>query len=227
MRFKKLHSWEVTPSDAVEIQKRLRSQVKIEPFDWSKARTVAGVDISYNRFSPTFYAAFVVLDARSMEIIDNGTAVVDVSFPYIPGLLSFREIPALIQAWEALATDPDVILVDGHGIAHPRRLGIASHLGLVLDKPTIGCGKSILAGTHAPLADVAGAHAPLVHRGERVGEVLRLKRGSNPVIVSPGHRTDLQSALTVVRACARGYKLPEPTRQAHLFVNHLRIEKSA
>jgi len=143
-------------------------------------------------------------------------------FPYVPGLLSFREIPALMKAWEQLSTQPDVLLADGHGIAHPRRLGIATHLGLLTDTPSIGCGKKILVGQHEPLPEDRGSHRPLIHAGETVGHALRTKHKVKPMYISPGHRIDLHGAREVALAAVGRYRMPEPTRQAHLLVNRLR-----
>ena len=146
------------------------------------------------------------------------------TMPYVPGLLSFRELPLVLTAWDRLRQKPDLVLVDGHGIAHPRGLGIASHLGLAIDRPTIGCAKSILVGRHEPLAPARGSMAPLVHHGETVGYAVRTKDKVNPVFVSCGHRVSQETAVRWVLECARGYRLPEPTRQAHLASNQLRRE---
>jgi deoxyribonuclease V len=177
-----------------------------------------------NRFSPDGYAAIVVLSVPDLEVVEVAGAKTALAMPYIPGLLSFREIPLLLEAWGKLQNKPDLLMVDGHGIAHPRRLGIAAHLGVYLDVPAIGCGKSILSGRHAPLAPERGAMAPLVHHNEVVGYALRTKNKVNPVFVSCGHRVSQETAVRWVLECARGYRLPEPTRQAHLASNQLRRE---
>jgi deoxyribonuclease V len=221
MNYRRLHSWDVTPTEAVRLQKQLRTQVRLEPFP-GQPRLIAGADISFNKYSKTVYAAFVVLDAFTLETVETANAIVEVKFPYVPGLLSFREIPPLLRAWEQLRSEPDVIVLDGQGIAHPRRLGIAAHIGLFLDRPTIGCAKSRLTGTFAEPGLKAGSWSPLVDRGETLGAVLRTKDRVNPVFISPGHRMDLESAVRIVRGTVRGYRIPEPTRQAHLWVNELR-----
>jgi deoxyribonuclease V len=147
--------------------------------------------------------------------------------PYVPGLLGFREIPALLAAWEKLRAKPDLVLVDGHGVAHPRRLGIAAHLGVMLDVPAIGVAKSVLVGGEdPPLADEPGAETPLVWRGERIGTALRTRRRSNPLYVSIGHRVSLETAVAWVRRATNTYRLPEPTRQAHLAANALRVAEA-
>lgn len=192
-----------------------------------KIRTIAGADISFNKYSPTVYAAFVVLDAVTMHVIAESSAIVDVTFPYIPGLLSFREIPPLLEAWRKLSVEPDVLVCDGQGIAHPRGLGIASHMGLVVDKPTIGCAKSVLVGKFEDLDIEAGSTAPMMYKEKQVGVALRTKTKVNPVFVSPGNLMDFESAVQIMMSCVRGYRIPEPTRQAHLLVNRIRQEAMA
>lgn len=195
-------------SDAIRIQKRLRSRVirrgTVRP------RIVAGADVSYK--GDVARAVFVVM--RDLEPIEQVIVTEKVPFPYIPGLLSFREIPPLLSAWRKVKATPDVIIVDGQGIAHPRRFGIASHLGLVLGVPTIGCAKSRLCGEHEEPAPKRGSWSPLTHKGELVGAALRTRDGCNVVYVSTGHRVGLESAISVVLACAPRYRLPEPQRLA-------------
>lgn len=223
MDFKELHDWNVKPGEAIAIQQKIRKQVRIESFT-KKVRLIAGADISYNRYSPVSYAAFVVLDAKTLEVVAEATAESRMDFPYIPGLLSFREVPSLLEAWQKLEVTPDVIVFDGQGIAHPRRLGIASHMGVVLDRPSIGCGKTLLCGHYEDLGEKAGSTSPLIDRGEQVGEALRTKNRTNPVFVSPGHRMDIESATRIILGCLGGYRIPEPTRQAHLLANRFRRE---
>lgn len=215
--------WNSTPAEAIKLQERLRQKVRIEPYK-GPLRLIGGADVSFNKYSPTIYAGFVVLDAKTMEVVDTSSAVLDVNFPYIPGLLSFREIPPLLKAWESLKTRPDVIVFDGQGIAHQRRLGIASHAGLILDMPSIGCAKSLLTGTYKEPSPLAGSSEPLYDRRhhDQIGVVLRTKRNVKPVFVSPGHRMDFESAMQILGACVRKHRIPEPTRQAHLFVNQVR-----
>jgi deoxyribonuclease V len=197
-----------SPSEAIQIQKQLSDQVIRK--GTLRPRVVAGADVSYK--GDVARAVFVVL--RGTELLEKVVVDERVPFPYIPGLLSFREIPPLLSAWKRLRTRPDAIIVDGQGIAHPRRLGIASHLGLVLDVPTIGCAKSRLCGEHEEPAPERGSWTPLIHKDERIGAALRTRDGCNVVYVSTGHRVGLKSAISVVLAWAPRYRLPEPQRLA-------------
>ncbi len=216
-----LHSWDLTPSEAVSVQKHLRSRVRLEPLR-QDIKTIAGADISYNKYSEVLYAGIVVLGLPDLRIVES-VGVRSISrFPYVPGLLSFREIPPLLEAWEKLQTKPDVLVLDGQGIAHPRRIGVASHIGVLLDWPTIGCAKSILVGGHGELALDTGSRSPLMDRGEQIGVALRTRKNVTPVYVSPGHLTDLDSAAELMLRTVTKNRLPEPTRQAHLLVNEIR-----
>lgn len=216
---------DLSPSEAVALQKKLKDQIQIRPMK-GPIRYIAGSDISFNKFSPTVYAGFVVLDFKTLKIVETASAVMDVTFPYIPGLLSFREIPPLLEAWKKLKISPDVLVFDGHGIAHPRRLGIAAHAGLLLKKPTIGCGKSLLTGVFEEPALEAGSESPLLDKKtkEQIGLVLRTKNKVKPIFVSPGHLMDFESARKIIQACVVKHRIPEPTRLAHLYVNQLRQE---
>lgn len=208
------HPWDVSPEEAVRIQKRLRDRVSHEnAFEWDEVRTVAGVDVSVR--DEQCRAAVVVLRYPDLKPVDRSVVRLPVTFPYIPGLLSFREGPAVLAAWTALETTPDLIVFDGQGIAHPRRFGIASHMGVILDVPSIGCAKSRLCGQHEDPAPEAGSTADLIHRGDLVGRVVRTRTHVRPVFVSVGHRVDLDTAVRWVLACCRGYRLPETTRWAH------------
>lgn len=222
-----LQRGDLTPLEAVEMQKRLAASVVREgvlhPRD---IRLVAGVDVSSSKDSDLLTAGVVVWDRESGMIVESASAQEKEYFPYVPGLLSFREIPVLLKAIERLRAVPDLWMVDGQGIAHPRRLGIASHLGLLLDRPTIGVAKSILCGTAGVPGDAKGSTSPLVHRGEEIGRLVRTRDNVRPLIVSLGHRIDLSSSVALVLDAARGYKLPEPTRLAHHFVNEVRRSAS-
>jgi deoxyribonuclease V len=222
-----MHSWNVTPAEAQAIQNRLRSEVRVEPLDVAALRTVAGADLSFDKGADTVFAGVVVLDLGTLAVVERVGICTRAPFPYIPGLLSFREAPPILEAWEKLAVRPDALICDGQGLAHPRRFGIACHLGLLLDLPTVGCAKSILVGHHGPVGDQPGDWAPLVHRGETVGAALRTRAGVSPVFVSVGHRCDLDSAIALVRRCGGRTRVPETTRHAHLFVNALRREALA
>ncbi len=208
------HPWELTPDEAVALQQRLRQAVREEPLAVEEVHHVAGVDAAYPQ--GRIRAAVAVLALPTLDLVDYAVAELEEPFPYVPGLLSLREVPAILRALEGLHVRPDVILVDGHGRAHPRRLGIASHLGVMLDWPTVGVAKSVLVGRPAGrLANEVGATVPLIHQGEIIGMGVRTRRGVKPVWVSVGHRADLPSAVALVLRCGRGYRLPEPTRWAH------------
>ena len=215
MRITNLHSWQVSPAQARDIQLRLAPQVSRNN-EVASPKFIAGVDISINRERGVARGAIVVLNYPELRLVETRVITGQIDFPYVPGLLSFREAPLTLAACEGISTTPDLILVDGQGIAHPRRFGLASHLGLFLDKPTIGCAKSLLCGSHKPPAEEAGSYSEVVDGGEVIGVALRTKTGSKPIYVSIGHRVDLESAIFWVKACCRGYRLPEPCRLAHL-----------
>ena len=220
-----MHSWDVSPQEAVAIQRTLRSQLRLHgtgPF-----ATVAGIDVAYDKSSKLMFAGVVVMSDDGRELLDHATATTNADFPYIPGLLSFREIPALIEAWQQLKTMPDCLICDGHGLAHPRRFGLACHLGLLLDRPSIGCAKSLLVGTYREPGKRRGSVAPLLDQGEQIGVVLRTKDGVAPVFVSQGDRIGLDAAVQTVLATCRGYRLPEPQRRAHLLVTKMRLTAKA
>jgi len=187
-------------------------------------RLVAGADVSYDRGSPVLYAAVVVLDAESLELVEIGAATLRATFPYVPGYLSFRELPALLAAFAQLLRRPDLVLCDGHGRAHPRRFGLACHLGVALDLPVIGCAKSRLVGTHRKPGPRRGAHVALCNGAERIGSVLRTRKGVAPVYVSVGHRVSLATARRLVLRFTPRFRVPEPIRAAHAEVNRLRRE---
>src|ERR671917_1941646 len=219
--YEKLHEWDVTPREAVELQKSLRERVRVTPLA-KKIETVAGADISFNKFDPVIYAAVVVLRLPSLEVVEEAGVVSETEFPYVPGLLSFRETPSLLEAWGKLKTEPHAVMFDGQGLAHPRRVGIASHVGLMLERPTLGCAKSVLVGKFEEPAPERGAWTPMVDKGETVGAAVRTKTRVQPVYVSPGHLIDLEGAVELTLRCDGGYRQPEPTRRAHLLVNALR-----
>jgi len=210
-----LHGWQVSIPQAFEIQRELAARVsQISEVD--KPRFIAGADISAGRAGDMATGAVVVMDYPALELVEVKTVNEKLTFPYIPGLLSFRESPLVLAACEKLTVTPDLILVDGQGLAHPRRLGLASHLGLLLDTPTVGCAKSRLCGRHQEPARTAGSYAELWDNGEVIGAVLRTKENTNPLYISIGHRVDLEAAIVWALACCRGYRIPEPLRLAHL-----------
>lgn len=216
------HSWSLSPAEAAALQQQLRERVILEPLG-QPIRFIGGADLSYNKGSDEFYAGIVVLDYDSMAVVAWSTVIRRSPFPYIPGLLSFREIPSLMDAWEQLPFRPGLIAFDGHGIAHPRRMGIASHFGLLVDVPTIGCAKKKLTGHYEEPPLRRGAFTPILDGGETLGFALCTKDKVKPVFVSPGHRVSLEQSRDIMLHCARGYRIPEPTRQAHLLVNRLRL----
>jgi deoxyribonuclease V len=222
--YEQLHDWAIRPREAVELQKRLRERVLVQPHTGKKIETIAGADISFNKFSPVIYTGIVVLSLPSLEVVEEVGLVGETQFPYVPGLLSFREAPSVLEAWSKLKTEPDAVMFDGQGIAHPRRVGIASHVGLFLNRPTLGCAKSVLVGRHAELAEERGSWQPLVDpkNDETVGAALRTKTRVQPIYVSPGHLIDLPGAIELTLRSDGGYRQPEPTRRAHLLVNALR-----
>ena len=222
-----LHRWDITPAEARALQEELRERVRVEPIPLESIAAVAGADISYNRFSDVLYAACVVLNLPGLDLIDSAGIKARASFPYVPGLLSFRETPSVLQAWSNLKVRPDALIVDGHGYAHPRRFGIACHLGVLLDIPAIGCAKSVLVGDYEEPGEEAGEWSPLVHRGETIGAAIRTRTSVSPIFVSIGHRCDLETAVALVHRCLRRYRIPETTRRAHELVNRMRTGDAA
>lgn len=208
------HPWDLSPEEAVRLQQELRGRVVLED-RLGPVRHVAGVDVGFEAGGEVTRAAVAVLTYPELALADHAIARQPTRFPYIPGLLSFREVPAVLEALAGLQTRPDLILCDGQGVAHPRRFGIASHLGVLLDLPTIGVAKRRLVGQHAPVPDRRGAWEPLLDEGEVVGAVLRTRPGVKPVYVSPGHRVCLETAVTWALRCTTRYRLPETTRWAH------------
>jgi deoxyribonuclease V len=216
------NDWDLAPADAIALQRSLRERLVLRaPADFAP-RTLAGADISFDKGGDRAWAGVVVLDAASLAPVASAHAEAPLTFPYVPGLLSFRELPPLVEAWRRLDLRPDVVIFDGQGTAHPRRFGIACHGGLLFDVPSIGCAKSLLVGRHGPLGEARGSTAELVDRGEVVGMAVRLRDGVKPVYVSPGHLMDLETAVRVVLAAGKGFREPETTRQAHRLVNRVR-----
>jgi deoxyribonuclease V len=208
------HSWNLTPRAAIALQQRLRSRV-VRSGQLRKVRAVAGTDVGFERGGATARAAVAVLSFPGLELMDYAIVRRPVRFPYVPGLLSFREIPVLLAALDRLQVKPDLILCDGHGLAHPRRFGIACHLGVLRGIPAIGVAKSRLVGEHGEPAQRRGAWVPLRHQGETIGAVLRSRTGTRPIFVSVGHRVSLPAAVRYVMACTTRFRLPETTRWAH------------
>ena len=213
MRKQHLHEWNLEQDEAKALQRELAKQI-IREDRLDEVRHVAGVDMAINEVSGMARAAVVLLSYPKLEVVEQHVYEEPVRMPYIPGLLSFRETPSILGAFDLLKQQPELVMVDGQGIAHPRRLGIASHLGLWFDLPTIGCAKSILTGHHEPLSEEAGSWVPLKANNEVIGAVLRTRSRVKPMIISLGHRISLETSVRFVLDCCRGYRLPEPTRLA-------------
>ena len=221
MKFEQYHAhrWDVSTLEAIRIQNSLASLVRQEPLAFMP-RTIAGVDVSFRRRGYKDYAAqcgIAVLSLPDLTVVDKASWTGDITFPYVPGLLSFREIPAVMEALDRLSVRPDVFMTDGQGLAHPRRFGLACHLGVALDIPTIGVAKKKLIGDFESLSGDRGSSTALTHKGELIGAALRTRKHIKPVFVSIGHRITLPEALDLTMACAPRFKIPEPTRQAHHF----------
>lgn len=221
MKVLKLHSWRVSVDDARDIQDRLRSKISYRPPS-RLPRLVAGADVSYDTDSPNLHAAVVVLNLETLETVEEIAIESRATFPYVPGLLSFRELPPLIRLFRKLRSNPGLVVCDGQGVAHPRRFGIASHLGLLLDIPSIGCAKSRLIGSYLPPGPERGRSSPLRDGYEVVGAVLRTRSRVEPVFVSVGHRMSLAMAREAILRLTPSYRLPETTRRAHRLVNRMR-----
>jgi len=208
------HPWDITPSEAKALQLQLAAQVITETtFEPAGVRTVAGIDVSIREGRA--WAAVVVLSFPDLQPVDLALASAPADYPYIPGLLTFREGPSVLAAFEQLPTWPDLLIFDGQGIAHPRRIGLAAHLGVLLDRPSIGCAKSRLVGRYQEPGEAAGDWTPLFDAGEIIGAVVRTRARVKPVFVSIGHRIDLPTAVDLTLRCTRGFRLPETTRYAH------------
>lgn len=214
--------WDLTVAEAREIQRGLRGQLVQHPPPGFAPRLVAGADMSVERFKHHGYAAIVVLRADTLEVVEESAQAAELRFPYVPGYLSFRELPPLQACWERLTHKPDVVVFDGQGYAHPRRFGLACHGGVLWDVPSVGCAKTLLIGTHGELGRERGATAALEHEGETVGVALRTRAGTKPLYVSAGHRMDLPTAVDLVLKLTPRYRQPETTRRAHQLVNELR-----
>ncbi len=222
MDYRWLHRWDVTAQEAIRIQQDLRAHLVARDGAGGEFQTIAAMDVSYDRRSPWLFATIVVMRLPGFQVVDTVGVRAQARFPYIPGLLSFRESPAGLEAWEKLRTRPDCLICDGHGYAHPRRFGFACHFGLWVDLPTIGFAKSVLVGKFEPPAVERGSMTDLVDAGEVIGAAVRTKEAAAPVFVSVGHRISLERAAGTVLACSSGYRIPEPVRQAHALVNRLR-----
>jgi deoxyribonuclease V len=211
---KSLHSWNVSADEAIQIQENLRSRIILKT-DFSKVRTIGGGDVAYSKKRNLLFGAIVVLSFPQMDTLDIAKAYGMVRFPYIPGLFSFREGPILIKTFQRLKTKPDVMLYDGQGIAHPREFGLASHMGLWLDLPSVGCAKTPLVDEFTSPGSSKGSFELIRRKGKEVGVVLRTKDNVKPLFVSPGHRIDLPTSIQLILESCQGFRIPEPLRQAH------------
>jgi deoxyribonuclease V len=217
------HLWEVSTEEAKNIQSKLRTELNFQnQVDPAHVKTIAAADISFNRYDDRLYAAVVLLSFPDLKLLEENTHQARATFPYIPGFLSFREIPPLLNIFKELRTVPQVILCDGQGIAHPRGFGLASHLGVLLDVPTIGCAKSLLVGEYQKLSPNKGSMCPLIYKNQQVGLALRTRRGVKPVFISVGHKIRLKEATKIVLQCCTKYRIPEPLRLSHRKVNEIR-----
>lgn len=220
MKITPLHDWNLDPRQAIELQKQLAYEVVAEDQLNVPVRTVAGIDLGYDAKNDTSRAVVVVLSFPALDLIESAEAILPIQFPYVPGLLSFRETPVAVKALEKLKITPDVILCDGQGLAHPRKFGIACHIGLIADVPTIGVAKSLLVGKFENLGGRRGATADLIYKKEKIGVALRTKDKVQPVYVSVGHRISLETATDLVLQCAPKYRLPETTRLADKMASY-------
>lgn len=220
MKITARHDWNLSVAEAVELQKQLAFEVERYDRITKPIKYVAGIDLGYEEATNTSRAVVVVLSFPELELQEKAEAILPIQFPYVPGLLSFRETPVAIVALEKLTLTPDLILCDGQGIAHPRRFGIACHIGVLADVPTIGAAKSILVGKFENLAEKRGSTAPLIHKNEEVGVALRTRDGVQPLYVSVGHRISLPTAVDYVLQCAPKYRLPETTRLADKLASY-------
>ncbi|MGJ1431040.1 deoxyribonuclease V [Sphingobacterium spiritivorum] len=215
----------LTIQEATEIQEDLRQKLRFDRPDTQAIYTIGGADISFNKNSEILYAAIVILNYPDMTLHSYALATGHSSFPYIPGYLAFREVPALLNAWSLLPSRPDVLVLDGQGILHPRQMGIASHFGVLTGQATIGCAKNSLYGAHADLARFKGASTPIVDGATHIGHLLRTKEAVKPVFISPGYGLTVNKSLEVIQQCTGRYRIPEPTRLAHNIVNDFRTGK--
>lgn len=214
----------ISIAEATQIQQELRTKISLEPFH-KNIKTIAGADISFNKFSTTVYAGIIILNFPQLIPIAYSLVKTEVYFPYVPGFLAFREVPALLKAWEQLPQKPDVLVVDGHGIAHPRRMGIAAHFGSLTQQVSVGCAKKILFGRYEEPNFKRGSFNAIYDKQEIIGWALRTKDKVKPVFVSPGNGMSIEDSKNIITSCMGKYRIPEPTRLAHETVNLFRLGK--
>jgi len=219
LKYRNLHSWKVSPGEAIQLQNELKGKISLKK-SFNKVKIVAGADVSY--YQNKMIAGVIVFEFPNLKVIERQFFISPINLPYIPGLLTFREGPSLLEALKKIKIEPDIILFDGQGIAHPRRMGIATHLGLFLDKPTIGCAKSRLSGKYTSVGEKKGDYVLLKEGEEVLGAVLRTRKKVKPIFISPGYKIDLSNSIEIVLKCTEKYRLPLPVREAHIFVNQIR-----
>ena len=224
MKFQNLHRWDLSPKEAMGIQNELRERV-IKQNSFGSISLIAGADICLDEEKKNGYAGVIIFTFPELIEVERQWAECPISFAYIPGLLAFREAPILLEAFAKLENEPDLVIFDGQGLAHPRRLGIASHLGIILDKPSIGCAKSLLIGTYQEPGEKAGSSSPLMDSREEIGLVLRTRDSVAPIFVSIGHKIDLPTCKSILLQCCDGVRIPKPTREADHFVAELKSGK--
>ncbi len=223
MDYSDLHPWDVTPKAAIGIQNDLKNRIQLDD-SFNSIRIIAGADVSFDKSKNQGYGGVIAYSFPELKEVERQGVIRAITFPYVPGLLAFREAPILLEAFSSLATEPDVILFDGQGIAHFRRMGIATHMGIVLNKPTIGCAKSRLIGSYTEPGEDVGSRSPLIDGEETVGVVLRTRKRVRPIFVSPGTKISLETCIEVVLQCLDGYRIPKPTREADRYVALLKKE---
>ena len=223
MKILHTHSWQVTLDKAADIQRELAKKLIFEPLT-GKVKYIAGADVAYFDQMKRCVGAVTLMKFPELDIIEQTSAVLNVQFPYIPGYLTFREAPVLLKAFEKLQHTPDLIIFDGQGIAHRQKMGIAAHLGVILDIPSIGCAKSRLIGNFDNPAPEKGSFSPLFYKGNEIGAVVRTRKGTKPVFVSPGQKITIPEAIDWVLKCSPKFRVPEPVRQSHIAVNRLKSE---
>jgi len=217
MDYQNLHPWDIKPKEAMTIQMDLRKRIELQD-SFNEIRVIAGADVSFDREKNESYGGVITYSFPELKEIERRGAIKKVSFPYIPGLLAFREAPVLLEAFASLRTEPDVIMFDGQGLAHFRRMGIATHMGILLNKPTIGCAKSRLIGTFEEPGEDSGCYSSLVDSAQTIGVVLRTKKKVHPIFVSQGNKILLKTCIEIVLKCVDGYRIPKPTREADHYV---------
>jgi deoxyribonuclease V len=227
LKVKQLHKWDLDIARARAVQERLSRRVSVQPITLDRIRFVAGSDIAVSKKLDRLVAAVVVLTFPDLVVVETQTAVAPPLFPYVPGYLSFRELPVLIRCLKKVRTPFHAMLCDGQGIAHPRRFGLASHLGLALGIPTVGCAKSRLVGEHGEVGKRRGEFERLVLEGKQIGSVLRTREGVKPIFVSPGHYIDHPGSRRITLACLTRFRLPEPTRLAHIIAGEAKRRRES